>query len=122
LSGSSGFAPCIREASMNQKDMLAKQRQLARQLVDQYASGSMNRRDVLKRAGMLGLSVPALTAALSARGISAQEVSPAASPMGSPGASPAAEENLELGDYSGETLRVSVALDEAERPAFDEVV
>lgn len=106
---------------MNQKDTLAKQHQVARGLVDQYVSGGMNRRDMLKRASLLGLSVPVLSAALGARGTVAQDASPAASPMA--GASPMAEEGpLELGDYSGQTLRVSIALAESEAEVFKDVV
>ncbi|HWV23291.1 MAG TPA: extracellular solute-binding protein [Thermomicrobiales bacterium] len=101
------------------KNMLAKQHQVARDLVDQYLNGKLDRRDILKRAGMLGLSVPALSAALAARGVMAQEASPEASA----GASPMAEEApLQLGDYSGKKLRISIAMAESEAEVFKNVV
>lgn len=103
------------------KNRLAKQHQVARDLVDQYMNGAMDRRDMLKRAGLLGLSVPVLSAALGARGAIAQDASPAASPAG--GASPAAEEApLQLGDYSGKKLRISIAMAESEAEVFRNVV
>jgi trehalose transport system substrate-binding protein len=98
---------------MTMRNALDQQHETAKQLVSEYLDGGMNRRDMLKRAGALGISVPVLTAALGARGAVGQ----------TPSASPAAEEApLELGDWSGQTLRVSISLAESERTVFDEVV
>jgi trehalose transport system substrate-binding protein len=102
------------------RDMLARQHETARDLVDQHLKGQFNRRDMLKRAGMLGISVPVLSAALGARGAIAQST-PAASPSGSP--SPVAEEApLQLGSYDGTTLKVAIAMAESEVTVFNEVV
>jgi trehalose transport system substrate-binding protein len=96
-------------------DMLARQHGIARDLVDEHLSGHINRRDMLKRAGMLGISVPVLTAALGARGAVGQDASPAASPM-------TEEAPLELGTYDGQTLRISIAMAESEAQVFNDVV
>lgn len=96
------------------RNMLAKQRLVANDLVNEHVSGHLNRRDMLKRAGMLGISVPVLTAALGARGAVAQDASPAASPAGE-------ELPIEFGDWSGQTLRVSIAMAESEVAVFDNV-
>lgn len=95
-------------------NMLAKQRLAANNLVNEHLSGHLNRRDMLKRASMLGISVPVLTAALGARGAVAQDASPAASPAGE-------EAPLQLGDWSGQTLRMSIAMAESEAAVFNEV-
>jgi trehalose transport system substrate-binding protein len=96
------------------RDMLAQQHEAARELVDQHLKGQFNRRDMLKRAGMLGISVPVLSAALGARGAIAQST---------PAASPAAEEApLELGSYDGTTLKVAIAMAESEVAVFNDVV
>ena len=95
------------------RDMLARQHEAARDLVDQHLKGQFNRRDMLKRAGMLGISVPVLSAALGARGAIAQST---------PGASPAAEAPLQLGSYDGKTLKVSIAMAESEAQVFNDVV
>jgi len=101
------------------RNMMSKQHALARNLVDEHLDGQMSRRDMLKRAGMLGITVPVLSAALGARGAVAQDASPAASAA----ASPMAEEApLELGDYSGTTLRISIAMAESEAQVFNDVV
>jgi trehalose transport system substrate-binding protein len=101
------------------RDMFAQQHEIARDLVDQHLKGHYNRRDMLKRAGMLGISVPVLSAALGARGAIAQ--TPTASPAA--GASPAAEEApLQLGSYDGTTLKVSIAMAESEAQVFNDVV
>ncbi len=91
-----------------------KDRLIAKDLVDNYLEGGMSRREMLTKAGALGLSVPVLTAALGARGAVGQEASPAASP--------AEDEVVEFGNYDGQTLRVSIAMAESEKTVFNEVV
>lgn len=91
--------------------MLKKQRDDAKSLVEAYLGGGMNRRDMLKKAGALGISIPVLSAALGARGAVGQ--TPAASP---------AEEALTVGDWSGEKLTVSIAMAESEMEVFNDVV
>ena len=97
---------------MFDRDLLAKQHDTARNLVSEYLDGGLNRRDMLKKAGALGISVPVLTAALGARGAVGQ----------TPAASPAEDEELTLGDWSGQTLRVSIAMAESEAQVFNEEV
>lgn len=92
------------------RKMLARQHDMAKELVDRHLKGGMDRRDLLKRAGMLGISVPALSAALGARGAIGQ------------GATPSTDEDVQLGNYDGETLRVSIALAETEAEVFRETV
>lgn len=92
------------------RDMLARQHETARALVDQHLKGHYNRREMLRRAGMLGISVPVLSAALGARGAIAQ--TPSASP----------EAPLELGSWDGTTLKVSIAMAESEAQVFNDVV
>lgn len=104
------------------RNMHAQQHHLAKELVNQHLSGHINRRDMLKRAGMLGISVPALSAALGARGAIAQTSSPAASPAASPVGSPVAEQPLSLGTYDGTSLKVSIAMAEPEAQVFNDVV
>jgi len=96
------------------RDMLGRQHELARDLVDSHLKGHVSRRDMLKRAGMLGISVPVLSAALGARGVVAQDASPASSP--------AAEAPLQLGSYSGKKIKVSIAMAESEATVFKDVV
>jgi trehalose transport system substrate-binding protein len=91
-----------------------KDRILAKELVDSYLDGGMNRREMLRRAGLMGLSVPVLTAALGARGAVGQSATP--------GASPVADEDVEFGDYEGQTLRVSIAMAESEAAVFNDVI
>jgi trehalose transport system substrate-binding protein len=87
------------------------QHDAARDLVDEHLKGGMDRRTLLKRAGALGLSVPALSAALGARGAIAQDATPSAS-SGPP----------ELGSWDGQTLKVSIAMAETEAEVFRSVV
>jgi trehalose transport system substrate-binding protein len=94
------------------------ERMMARDLVDSYLEGGMSRREMLRKAGLMGLSVPVLTAALGARGAVGQSATPA----GSPSASPAADEAVTYGDYEGRTLRVSIAMAESEAQVFDELI
>lgn len=97
---------------------MTNERILARNLVDSYLDGGMNRREMLRKAGLMGLSVPVLTAALGARGAVGQNATPA----GSPAASPAADEEVTYGNYDGRTLRVSIAMAESEAQVFDELI
>lgn len=91
-----------------------KERLIAKDLVDTYLDGGMNRREMLRRAGALGLSVPVLTAALGARGAVGQEASPAASPV--------EDEAITFGNYEGRTIQVSIAMAESEAEVFNEVI
>lgn len=100
------------------QDSRTTQYERASQLVDQHLNGHINRRDMFKRAAVLGISVPALSAALGARGAFAQDASPAASPAGSP----VAEQPLQLGSYDGTSLKVSIAMAETEAQVFNDVV
>ncbi len=83
---------------------------IAGRLADEHMKGRMGRRELLKRAGALGISVPVLSAALGSRAVMAQD------------ATPAAGGDVELGNYEGQTLRVSISLAEAEVPVFEDVV
>lgn len=96
-------------------EFTAKQRGIAKDLVNEHLTGNLNRRDMLKRAGMLGISVPVMTAALGARGAVAQDASPSASPMSE-------DAPLELASYDGQTLRISIAMAESEAEVFNDVV
>lgn len=87
-------------------------RHLASELVHEHMHGRIDRRELLRRAGMLGLSVPVLSAALGAARIQAQEGTPAAENGEMP----------ELGNYEGQTLTISIAMAEAEVTVFNEVV
>jgi trehalose transport system substrate-binding protein len=93
---------------------MKNERMMARNLVDSYLEGGMSRREMLRKAGLMGLSVPVLTAALGARGAMGQSATP--------GASPAVEEDVTYGNYDGRTLRVSIAMAESEAQVFDELV
>jgi len=90
--------------------MNARQHQIASELVDRHLKGQMDRREMLRRAGMLGITVPVLSSALGARGAIAQD------------ASPQAEEDLQLGNWEGSTLRVAIAMAESEVAVFNDVV
>lgn len=96
---------------------MRNEHKMANELVESYVSGGMSRREMLQKAGLMGLSVPVLTAALGARGAFAQST-----PAASADASPAADENVTFGDYSDRTLTVSIAMAENEATVFNEVV
>ncbi len=83
-------------------------RRQADALMSAYLSGRIDRRGLLGRAAALGVSVPALTAAFWARqpAAAAQEATP----------------SVQLGNYEGRTLRMSVALAEDEARVFEEVI
>ena len=93
---------------------LTRQRKIAGALAKEHLNGSLDRRSMLKKAMALGISVPVMSSALSARGAFAQGASPAASP--------APDGPLELGTYDGQTLRTSIALAEEEAQVFRDVV
>ncbi|HET8523636.1 MAG TPA: extracellular solute-binding protein [Thermomicrobiales bacterium] len=80
-------------------------------MVDEFLTGRLSRRQLLTRAAALGISVPALGAILAAR---PQFASAQATPSSSP-------EALQLGDYSGKTLNLSLALAEEEFTVFQDV-
>lgn len=82
-------------------------------LLQDYLSGRMNRRQLIAGASALGVSVPVLGALLSGQGLAAAQGTPAA--QGSP-------EALELGDHSGKTLRISISLAESERVVIEDLV
>lgn len=86
-----------------------RQRVAASDLVREHMAGRLSRRSLLARAGAMGISVPALSVALGAARVSAQEASPAASPVA-------------LGNHDGKTIRVSIAMAEQEATVFNEVV
>ncbi len=95
-----------------------RQRSVADQLVHKHLAGQLSRRELLTRAGALGVSVPVLTVALGAQRAGANQASP--SPAASP--SPVAAEDLQLGSYSGQTVRMSIALAEQEAQVYQDVV
>ncbi|MBA2276694.1 MAG: hypothetical protein H0W06_02920, partial [Chloroflexia bacterium] len=95
-----------------------RQRSVADQLVHKHLAGQLSRRELLTRAGALGVSVPVLTVALGAQRASARQASP--SPAASP--SPVAAEDLQLRSYSGQTVRMSIALAEQEAQVYQDVV
>jgi trehalose transport system substrate-binding protein len=78
--------------------------------MDAFLNGRLDRRGLLRRAGILGVSMPALSAAFWAR-------QPALA-QGTPQATPA----VQLGNYDGKTLRMSVALAEDEARVFEDVI
>ncbi|HEY8445641.1 MAG TPA: extracellular solute-binding protein [Thermomicrobiales bacterium] len=87
----------------------ARQRAIADTLMGEYLEGRLDRRQLLSRAALLGVSMPALTTAFWARNpgrAAAQEATP----------------NVQLGNYEGRTLRMSVALAEDEAQVFEDVV
>jgi trehalose transport system substrate-binding protein len=75
-------------------------------LVQAHLAGKLSRRQLVTRAGALGVSVPVLGAILGG-------VRPSAV---------AAQEDLQLGTYDGRTLRISLSLAESERVVFEDVV
>src|SRR5690606_30536481 len=82
------LASCrIRYFSHNAKGgkFMRIEHKMANELVESYVSGGVSRREMLQKAGLMGLSVPVLTAALGARGAFAQST-PAASADASPAA------------------------------------
>jgi trehalose transport system substrate-binding protein len=85
-------------------------RSVVADLMTEYLCGRLDRRELLWRAGALGVSVPALTAAFWAQqpARAAQDATPAA--------------EVQLGTYEGRTLRMSVALAEDEAIVFEEVI
>jgi trehalose transport system substrate-binding protein len=85
-------------------------RRVAADLMSEYLRGRLDRRELLWRAGILGISMPALTAAFWAQqpARAAQDATPAA--------------DVELGNFEGRTLRMSVALAEDEAIVFEEVI
>lgn len=88
-------------------------RALANELVEQHMKGRLSRRDLMRRAVALGVAAPVLGAALGSFGGGAFA-------QGSPAASP--EAPLQLGNYSGKTLRLSISLQETEKDYFQKVV
>lgn len=81
--------------------------QAANDLMAGYLHGKLDRRGLLQRAAALGLTMPALSAAFwELRPARAQDATPV----------------VELGDYAGRTLRLSVALAEDEARVFEEVI
>jgi trehalose transport system substrate-binding protein len=72
---------------------------------------------MLASAGAFGISVPVLSSVLGAARVMAQESSPspAASPAGSAGP-------VELGNWDGTTIKVSIAMAEQEATVFNDVV
>lgn len=90
---------------------------MANELVESYVSGGMSRREMLQKAGLMGLSVPVLTAALGARGAVAQST-----PDASAAASPAADEAVTFGDFADRSMSISIAMAENEKAVFQEVV
>jgi len=89
-----------------------RQHAAARELVQQHMKGQLSRRKLLARAGALGISVPVLSSALGAAAVSAQDATPA-SPVAAP---------VELGNYDGKSLKVSIAMAESEATVFNDVV
>lgn len=88
---------------------LNRQRRTAQELVQNHVNGRLTRRNLLKQAGVAGISVPVLSAALGAARVNAQ---------GTPSASPA----VELGNHEGTTLRISIAMAEQEAAVFNDIV
>lgn len=89
--------------------MIDRDRRTIDELLRQHESGAFSRRDLLTRAAALGLSGAALAAVGGGRFAAAQDATPS-------------PETLALGDFSGRTLRLSVALAEDEAGVFQEVV
>lgn len=75
-------------------------------LMTDWAHGRLTRRELFARAAALGISAPAIFAATSS-GVSAQQATP---------------EALQLGDYSGRSLKLSIALAEDEAGPFQQIV
>jgi len=83
-------------------------------------AGRLSRREVLRRVGALGLSLPVVSALLAACG-GEQGEAPAPAQRASPGASPVATGQLTR-QYAGTTIRWSGSLAEDERAAFDRII
>lgn len=84
-------------------------RRQADTLMRGYLSGQIDRRGLLRRAAALGLTMPALSAAFwASQPARAQDATPAA--------------DVEIGNYDGRTLRMSVALAEDEAIVFEDVI
>jgi trehalose transport system substrate-binding protein len=71
-----------------------------------FFAGRLTRRELLVRAAALGMTVPAVSALLSRREATAQQATP----------------EVQLGNYSGRKLSISIALAEDEVPVFQDVV
>jgi trehalose transport system substrate-binding protein len=93
---------------MNSEHEYVANQNSAGELMRDYLSGRLDRRGLLRRAAALGLSMPVLTAAF-------WELQPARAAQD---ATPA----VQLGNYDGRTLRMSVALAEDEARVFEEVI
>ena len=83
-------------------------RRAADMLMSAYLDGRIDRRGLLRRAAALGVAMPALTAAFWSRqpARAAQDATP----------------TVQLGDWDGKTLRMSVALAEDEAKVFEDVI
>jgi len=77
-------------------------------LVEEHLSGRLSRRQLIGRAAAIGASAPLVSAMLANRAF-AQNASPS-------------PEALQLGNYSGKKLRLSVALADQERQVYDKDV
>jgi len=88
---------------------LDRQRRAAQELVHEHMAGKMSRRQLLARAGAIGVTVPVLSSALGAASVGAQTPSTTASPV-------------ELGNWDGKTVKVALALAESEKTVFTDVV
>ncbi len=83
-------------------------RRVANGLMASYLGGRLDRRGLLRRAAALGISMPALSAAF-------WSLQPArAAQDATPG--------VQLGNYDGRTLRMSVALAEDEARVFEDLI
>jgi len=85
-----------------------RKRAVIDQLVTDHLHGRLTRRQLLTRAAALGATAPVLSALLS-HGAAAQDASPS-------------PEALQLGNYSGKKLRLSVGLADVERQVYDDDV
>jgi trehalose transport system substrate-binding protein len=85
---------------------LERRRREIDDLRHEFLSGRLSRRDLLVRGAALGMSVPALSALMSRMDASAQQATP----------------EVQLGNYSGRKLRITIALAEDEVPVFQDVV
>jgi trehalose transport system substrate-binding protein len=83
-------------------------RRLADGLMAAYLEGRIDRRELLRRAAALGVAMPALSSAFWSRqpARAAQDATP----------------TVQLGNYAGKTLRMSVALAEDEAKVFEDVI
>ncbi len=85
-----------------------RNRAMLDELVSEHLTGRLTRRQLFARAAALGASIPALSVML-AHGAAAQDASPS-------------PEALQLGNYSGKKLRLSVGLADVERQVYDDDV